>query len=245
VAEPPLDEPRAAPRSSLRAWGSRHGVARALGFDRSAEPARQTAASRPLRPLTIPNAITFTRLALIPVFLVLGLTLDHGQSPVSVTLFALIGFGDFADGAAARLTGQYSRLGALLDPATDRLLAISGAVVCWYWSLLPRWALAVLLARELLMLLLGRYAVRHGLDLRINRTGRLALVPVMGSLFFAMAGLHTLGVVLLYVGIVLALLATVRYVQTGAAQLRERSRGATGAAAGGPSSARHGSVRHP
>ncbi len=72
------------------------------------------------------------------------------------------------------------------------------------------------------MLVLGRFALRHGLDLRINRLGRMALVPVMGALFFAMAGLHTLGVVLLYIGIVLALLATARYVQTGLAQLRER-----------------------
>jgi cardiolipin synthase len=195
---------------------------RALGFDRSAEPARQTAASRPLRPFTIPNAITFTRLALVPVFLVLGLTLDHGQAPASVALFAIIGFGDFADGAAARLTGQYSRLGALLDPATDRLLAIAGVAVCWRWSLLPRWALAVLLAREVAMLLLGRYALGHGLDLRISRLGRLALVPVMAALFFAMAGLRTLAEVLLYVGIVLALAATVGYVRSGLAQLRAR-----------------------
>jgi len=195
-------------------------LARLLGFDRSAEPARQTASSRPLRPFTIPNAITFTRLALVPVFLVLGLVLDHGQAPISVALFAIIGFGDFADGAMARLTGQYSRLGALLDPATDRLLAISGVAVCWRWSLLPRWALAVLLAREVFMLVLGRYALSRSLDLRINRIGRLALVPVMGALFFAMAGLETLGTVLLYVGIVLAIGASVRYVQTGLTQLR-------------------------
>jgi cardiolipin synthase len=197
-------------------------MARVLGFDRSREPAGQTAAMRPLRPFTIPNAITFTRLALVPVFLVLGLTLDDGQAPASVVLFAVIGWGDFADGAMARVTGQYSRLGALLDPVTDRLLAISGVAVCWHWSLLPRWALAVLLARELFMLALGRYALHRGLDLRINRLGRLALVPVMASLFFAMAGLHTLGVVLLYVGIVLAIAATVRYVQTGLQQLRAR-----------------------
>jgi cardiolipin synthase len=195
-----------------------------LGFDRSAEPEQQTAATRPLRPFTLPNAITFTRLALVPVFLVLGLTLDHGQAPISVVLFAVIGWGDFADGAMARLTGQYSRLGALLDPATDRLLAISGVIVCWRWSLLPRWALAVLLAREVLMLVLGRYALRRALDVRISRLGRLALIPVMGALFFAMAGLETLGEVLLYIGLVLSLLATAGYIRTGAAQLRARAR---------------------
>ena len=44
--------------------------------------------------------------------------------------------------------------GALLDPLTDRLLILAGAIVCWEFELLPRWALAVLAAREALMLLL-------------------------------------------------------------------------------------------
>jgi cardiolipin synthase len=204
----------------VKRWGARTGIARVLGFDRSTEPAGQTAARRPLRPWTLPNAITFTRLALIPVFLALGLTSDPDQASAPAILFALIGWGDFADGAVARLTGQYSRLGALVDPATDRLLAISGAAVCWRWTLLPRWALALLFARELSMLLLGRYALRRGVDLRINRTGRLAIIPVMGSLFFAMLGLRKLGELLLYVGLVLALLASARYVRTGMAQLQ-------------------------
>ncbi len=55
------------------------------------------------------------------------------------------------------MTRQYSRLGALMDPVTDRLLVVSGVVVCWRFQLLPRWALAVLAARELSMLALGRY----------------------------------------------------------------------------------------
>jgi phosphatidylglycerophosphate synthase len=220
VAEPPVGVRRRDLFGTVKRWGARTGIARVLGFDRSAEPTRQTAGRRPLRPWTLPNAITFTRLALIPVFVSLGLTSDPDQSAASATLFALIGWGDFADGAMARVTGQYSRLGALLDPATDRLLAISGAAVCWRWALLPRWALALLLTRELSMLMLGRYALRRGVDLRINLTGRLALIPVMGSLFFAMLGLRKLGQLLLYIGLALALLASARYVRAGMAQLQ-------------------------
>ena len=92
----------------------------------------------------------------------------------------MIGWGDYADGIAARVTGQYSRLGALMDPLTDRLLAISGVVVCWHFALLPRWALAVLVARELSMLVLGRYGLARGVELRINWPGRLSVAPLMG-----------------------------------------------------------------
>ena len=124
-------------------------------------------------------------------FLIVALVAAATASTRSpATLFAVIGWGDYADGIAARVTGQYSRLGALMDPVTDRLLVICGVVVCWHFELLPRWALAVLAVRELLMLVLGRYALSRGVELRINWPGRLAVAPVMGSFFFAMVGLR-------------------------------------------------------
>ncbi|MEA2201909.1 MAG: hypothetical protein QOI89_2505 [Solirubrobacteraceae bacterium] len=195
---------------------------RLLGLDRSGPPPAQTEAGQPLRPWTIPNAIGFVRLALIPVFLVIALSSRDGTGAMIATLFAIIGWGDYADGIAARVTRQYSRLGALMDPVTDRLLVLSGAVVTWRFDLLPRWALAVLAARELAMLALGRYGMSRGIELRINWPGRLAVAPVMGAFFFAMAGLEGLGEVLLYVGLALALLATWLYARTGMRQLHAR-----------------------
>jgi cardiolipin synthase len=109
-----------------------------------------------------------------------------------------------------------------MDPVTDRLLILSGAVVTWRFDLLPRWALAVLAARELAMLALGRYGMSKGIELRINWPGRLAVAPVMGAFFFAMAGLQGLGEALLYVGLALALLATWLYARSGMRQLRAR-----------------------
>ena len=108
-----------------------------------------------------------------------------------------------------------------MDPVTDRLLIVCGVVVDWRFALLPRWALAVLAARELAMLALGRYGLRRGVELRINWPGRLAVAPVMGALFFPMTGLLTLGEVLLYIGLALALTATVLYARSGLQQLRE------------------------
>jgi len=180
-------------------------------------------AGQPLRPWTVPNAIGFTRLALIPVFLIVALSSRDGTDALGATLFAVIGWGDYADGIAARVTRQYSRLGALMDPLTDRLLVVSGVVVCWHFRLLPRWAIAALAVRELAMLALGRYGLSRGVELRINWPGRLAVAPVMGSFFFAMVGLPTVGEVLLYVGLALALLATGLYISTGARQLRGTS----------------------
>jgi CDP-diacylglycerol--glycerol-3-phosphate 3-phosphatidyltransferase len=215
--QPGAREPRP---DGARSSRGRLGVRRLLGLDRSGPPPPQTQAGEPLRPWTIPNTIGFIRLALIPTFLIVELSSRDGTGALGATLFAVIGWGDYADGIAARVTRQYSRLGALMDPVTDRLLVICGVIVTWRFDLLPRWALAVLAARELLMLALGRYALGRGAALRINWPGRIAVAPVMGSFFFAMAGLEGVGEALLYVGLALALLASAQYARSGLRELR-------------------------
>jgi CDP-diacylglycerol--glycerol-3-phosphate 3-phosphatidyltransferase len=200
---------------------------RLSGLDRSGPPPPQTLRGQPLTPWTLPNAIGFVRLALIPVFLALAFASRDGTSAAAVIVFAVVGWSDYLDGIAARVTGQYSRLGALLDPLTDRLLVIAGVAVCWHFELLPRWALLVLAVRELLMLAIVRVGLRHGLDLNVNWLGRLGVWPVMSALFFAMAGLETVGEICLYAGLVLVLGSTGMYLREGVTQLRKRPSSST------------------
>ena len=195
---------------------------RLLGLDRSGPPPPETRRGEPLRPLTIPNAIGFVRLALIPVFLVVALDSGDGREAAATALFFAIAWGDQLDGLAARVTGQYSRLGALLDPLTDRALVIAGVVVCWHFELLPRWALAVLAARELVMLALTQAALRAGMDLEINMTGRWAVWPVMFALFLAMVSVTWVAEASLYLGLAMTLAATAQYLQDGYRHLRRR-----------------------
>lgn len=191
---------------------------RLSGLDRSGPPPPETLKGAPLRPWTIPNVIGFMRLALIPVFLAVVLIDDDGVDPWGAGLFALIAWSDYADGIAARVTGQYSRLGTLMDPLTDRLLVLGGAVACWKWELLPRWALAVLAVREAAMIVLVRAGLRHGLDIRINWPGRIAVWPLMSAIFLALAGAEGVGSWALYIGLVFALWATALYARDGLAQ---------------------------
>jgi cardiolipin synthase len=188
---------------------------RLSGLDRSGPPPPETLRDAPWRPWTIPNAITYVRFALLPVFLVLALSSDSGTDALPAIIFALIGWGDYADGIAARVTGQYSKLGALLDPVIDRALVLSGVVVVWHFETLPRWALAVLAAREVVQLLYGQWALRHGIDLKVNWPGRAAVWPVMSAIFFALVGLETPAEVLLYIGIALVWWATALYIREG------------------------------
>jgi cardiolipin synthase (CMP-forming) len=188
---------------------------RLLGLDRSGGPPPETRRDQPLHPWTIPNAIGFLRIGLIPVFLVLALGSGDGRDTTATLIFAFVAASDYLDGMVARITGQYSRLGALLDPLTDRLLVISGAVVAWEFELLPRWALLVLAVREAFMLLLTQLALRRGLDLGVNMLGRWAVWPTMGALGLAMILETWLSEALLYVGLALTLAATAQYLQDG------------------------------
>lgn len=207
--------------------GRRLTKRRLFGLDRSGPPPPQTVSGAPLRPWTIPNAIGYARAALIVVFLVVSYA-DGGRRGVAAlaaAAFFVAGWADYLDGIAARITGQYSRLGTLLDPIVDRVLVSSGAIVCWSYELLPRWAIGVLLGRELTMLIVGRLWVRRGLDIEINWPGRIAVGPTMLGVFLGLIGLRSLGEAWLYAGLSLALAATAMYFQSGMAQLRQRRAG--------------------
>jgi cardiolipin synthase len=194
---------------------------RLSGLDRSGPPPPETVEGAPLRPWTIPNAIGYVRLAAIPVFLVLALNSESGTDALPAVMYAVIAWSDYFDGIAARVTGQYSRMGALMDPVIDRALVLSGAVVCFWFDLLPRWALIVLAAREVLVFALARYGLSRGVDIHVNWLGRLGVWPVMSALFFPMTGLETLGAILLYVGLGFVLASAVQYARDGFRAMRD------------------------
>jgi CDP-diacylglycerol--glycerol-3-phosphate 3-phosphatidyltransferase len=199
--------------------GRRKGFRRQFGLDRSGPPPRQTRPGQPLRPWTIPNAVGYIRLAAIPVFLYLAFSSGDGRSAPAAVIFWLIAVGDYVDGFLARATGQYSRMGAILDPIVDRLTILSGAAVCWHFELLPRWALAVLAVREVVTAILAEVALRRGGELKVNWLGRIAVAPVMASIFFAMVSASWVWSAMLIVGVVLGVLGTIAYIRTGLREL--------------------------
>jgi cardiolipin synthase (CMP-forming) len=193
---------------------------RLFGLDRTYAKPASTEPGEPLHPWTLPNFIGYLRLAAIPVFLVLAYETDDGTSVLSAMIFWAISFGDYVDGFLARVTGQYSRLGALLDPVIDRLTILAGAVVCWSFELLPRWLLIVLALRELVMLLLGQYGLRHGVDIKINWPGRISVFPIMGGIWLALLAPGWVATALVVWGVAMALLATYLYAQVGLRAVR-------------------------
>ncbi len=197
---------------------------RLFGLDRSGPKPSVTRRGQPLHPLTIPNLVGYIRLAGIPVFLYLALSSSDGRTAASAILYLAIAGSDYLDGFLARVTGQYSRMGALLDPLVDRLTVLAGVVVCWKFELLPRWALAILAAREVVTVIVAQVGLRRGLDLEINWVGRWSVWLTMGGIFLALVTAAWIAPAMFFAGLVGSLLASALYLRTGLAAMRRQEK---------------------
>jgi cardiolipin synthase len=196
---------------------------RLFGLDRSGPLPPQTLRGAPLRPWTVPNLVGYLRLAAIPVFLALALSSDDGRYAPATLVYVAITTGDYLDGFLARATGQYSRMGALLDPIIDRAAVLAGAAVCWHFELLPRWALAALVVRELVTLVLAQMALRRGIDIEVNWIGRIGVFCVFAGIGLSLM-LDWWAIELLFViGVAISIAATTVYVRAGLGRTQLRS----------------------
>jgi CDP-diacylglycerol--glycerol-3-phosphate 3-phosphatidyltransferase len=127
----------------------------------------------PDRVWTVPNALSVVRLLGVPLFL--WLLLGPEADGWAVLVLALSGVTDWADGKLARALGQSSRLGALLDPAADRLYIVATLVAFVLRDVVPLWVVAVLLGRELVLGLMLLVLRRHGYPpLQVHYLGKAA-----------------------------------------------------------------------
>ncbi|AEA25355.1 MULTISPECIES: CDP-alcohol phosphatidyltransferase family protein [Pseudonocardia] len=101
------------------------------------------------RVLTVPNALSVLRLLGVPLFLYLLLG-PHADG-WAILVLAVGGVTDWLDGKLARLLDQYSRLGAVLDPAVDRLYILAALLALGFRDVVPWWAVILLVARDVVL----------------------------------------------------------------------------------------------
>jgi cardiolipin synthase (CMP-forming) len=112
------------------------------------------------RVVTVPNALSVLRLLGVPLFL--WLLLGPHADLAALVVLALSGFTDWADGVLARKLNQQSRLGALLDPAVDRLYILATLIGLTLRHIIPWWLAAVIVGRDLVLALTLPVLRRHG-----------------------------------------------------------------------------------
>ena len=102
----------------------------------------------------LPNAITLSRIALVPVLI---LALKDERYALALALFVLAGVSDALDGFLAKRLHLTSRLGGILDPAADKILLVSAYVMLTVLEHIPFWLMLSVTFRDLLIV--GGYLV--------------------------------------------------------------------------------------
>lgn len=122
---------------------------------------------------TIPNILSMLRLAGVPLFLWL-LLVPQADLWAAIVL-AVSAITDWADGKIARMFGQTSRLGQLLDPAADRLYILSTLLAFVLRGIVPWWFVALILVRDMIVGIALLVLRRHGYEaLQVNYLGKAA-----------------------------------------------------------------------
>jgi cardiolipin synthase (CMP-forming) len=129
------------------------------------------------RVLTVPNALSFIRILLIPVFVVL-LVDPHTRLAGFLLLGAVVST-DWVDGVVARRTGQVTELGKLLDPIADRAALAAALVTLVAIDLFPLWAALLVLGRDVIVAVAGLYLLGKGIRIDVRLIGKYATFTLM------------------------------------------------------------------
>lgn len=136
--------------------------------------------------LTIPNVLSFLRLAMVPVFLILVL---QGRDALALVVLVVSSATDYLDGYIARKFKQVSRLGQLLDPAADRLFIFAALVGLAARGVIPWWLFAVIAGRDVVLLVMGIIAANFGYGpLPVHHLGKVATAALFYALPILMIG---------------------------------------------------------
>ena len=195
------------------------------------------------RIFTIPNVISFIRLCMVPVYMVLLLS---GYDLLATFMFALAAGTDWIDGQLARRTNCVSKLGQLLDPAVDRILMSCGVIGLMLVGRLPIWIVFVVLGRDLMLLVGGAYLLKRYHErvaviypgkvattfLFVGFAGLLLNMPLIGGLgWFEASWLPgfgfeacSWGIWFVYAGLLLGLFTTLYYVLAGYRKMQKARR---------------------
>lgn len=112
--------------------------------------------------MNVPNALTLSRLAAIPLLMILLLVRFDYHDQIAAVLFVTFSFTDTLDGQIARRRGTVSDLGRFLDPLADKLFVLSVLIVLVQEGLVAAWVVVVIFSRELLITILRSVAASQG-----------------------------------------------------------------------------------
>lgn len=131
--------------------------------------------------MSIPNALTLSRLVAIPVLMALLLLRFPGHDQVAAALFIAFSLTDTLDGQLARRSGTVSDLGKFLDPLADKLFVLAVLIVLVQEGLVAAWIVVVIFSRELIITILRSVGASQGRVIAAAPLGKTKTVTQMAA----------------------------------------------------------------
>lgn len=164
----------------------------------------------------IPNSLTFLRILLIPVFILLFYLPFRGSHVLAAMIFTFAAMTDWLDGYLARSLGQVSKLGTFLDPVADKLIVVTALVLLVGDHALPYLAIpaVVIVGREIMVSALREWMAEIGkrVHIKVSTLGKIKtavqMLALISLLLYKPGGwmaFATVGYVLLYLAALLTL----------------------------------------
>ena len=191
-----------------------------------------SSARLPARPLALPNILTYGRIAAVPVVVALlyWQSIENGGlwlRWVALGIFIAAGVTDILDGYFARIWGQMSSLGRMLDPIADKLLVASCLLMLAAEEIIHGWSLlaaVIILCREILVSGLREYLAELRVGVPVTRLAKWKTIGQMVAVGFLIAGpagdrvipgVTQIGIVLLWASALLTLYTGYDYMRAG------------------------------
>src|SRR5689334_7648311 len=131
--------------------------------------------------MSLPNALTISRLVAIPLLMALLLLRFPGHDQVAAALFIAFSLTDTLDGQLARRSGKVSDLGKFLDPLADKLFVLSVLIVLVQEGLVAAWVVVAIFSRELLITVLRSVAAAQGTVIAAAPLGKTKTITQMSA----------------------------------------------------------------
>ncbi len=165
-----------------------------------------------------PNALTISRIAAVPVIVVLLMYETRVTTFLAAILFSLASITDYFDGYLARTRGLVSNLGKILDPLADKLLVASSLIMLTELGFIPGWLTCIIVGRELAVTGLRCVLIENAQDVAASWLGKYktgfqiaAIIPLMLHYQYLGINFSVIGSVLLYGALIFTLWSGLDY----------------------------------
>lgn len=174
--------------------------------------------------MTLPNAFTFFRIILIPIFVIIFCLPFSLSGLVASIIFTVAALTDLLDGYLARRLNQFTAFGAFLDPVADKLMVAAALVLLFQyyphiWFTLPA---LIIISREILISALREWMAEMGkrTSVAVSRVGKfkttlqmIAIIIILAQTSLKLTWLGFLGFTALYVSTGLTIWSMVIYLK--------------------------------